>query len=82
MPAKQHGRIELRLDGTLVDIYPFTVFPSRRRKVTGTFRLFDPQGLTAAMLKKRGVPFIAWDGMFAAGDVLLIGRQALSQRKA
>jgi beta-galactosidase len=81
VPTKQHGRIELRLDDKVVDVYPFTVFPSRRPKVAGTFRLFDPQGLTGAMLKKHGVPFIAWDGTFAAGDVLLIGRQAFSQRK-
>ena len=80
--AKQQGRIELQLDAKVVDVYPFTVFPSRRPQAAGTFRLYDPKGLTAAMLKKRGVPFIAWDGTFAAGDVLLIGRQALSQGKA
>jgi beta-galactosidase len=80
--AKQRGRIELRRDGKVVDVYRFTVFPSWRPDAAGTFRLYDPKGLTAEMLKKRGVPFIAWDGTFAAGDVLLVGRQALSQGKA
>ena len=80
--AKQRGRIELRLGGKVVDVYRFAVFPSRRPNVAGTFRLYDPKGLTAEMLKKRGLPFIAWDGTFAAGDVLLVGRQALSQGKA
>jgi beta-galactosidase len=80
--AKQQGRIELRLDGNVLDIYPFTVFPSQRPKVAGTFRLYDPKGLTTEMLKKRGIPFITWDGTFATSDVLLIGRQALSQGRA
>jgi beta-galactosidase len=82
VPTKQRGRIELRLDGKLVDAYPFTVFPSRRPPAAGTLRLYDPQGLTAEMLKKRGISFTAWDGTFTAGDVLLIGRQALTQGKS
>ena len=76
---RSEGSIEITVDGASADRWSFAVFPrTEPPQPEPTLRLIDPEGLTAAMLAERGIAFQSWDGTWQPGDILLVGRQALS----
>ncbi len=61
------------------DEFAFRVYPPvKPADALPTVAVFDPEGETTKLLKRLGVPTVAWDGSYKA-PVLIVGRRALER---